>query len=581
MKKRVVFRCDGGALPELGTGHVVRCMALAKILLKEPSNEVAFLVKASPEIILRLKKEGFLFYEIKAGGDVEYETFCCLNDFKPDIVVLDRLSNDPDYIRLLKKTGCVVIAIDDISAADNAMVDITINPILFNGKGMYEGMEYMVLPDADATPLQIIKDKPIVFVCFGGYDHSGLTNGFVDKLMLMNDDRYDFVIVVGDEYPEFERLQENKKSNVKYFQQPRNFVELLASADVAILSGGLVLYQAAYFGVPSICLAQYAHQEDNAKSLALHNVAISIGKGREMLDGVFSALLELGENAALRAKMSEAGRLLFSGKGSAEVAEIVQVIQPLKWDTDFFDLNIASLRTGRLRESVLKFAFSKCAEEKVDCLYYLCDCHDRQSVKLAELFGFDFVDVRITFSTTVCQGQRTVLDEQKEKIISVRPAEARDINCLLRIAGDSYKHSRYFFDGRFPLAKCKQFYQDWISKSVTGGFDDIVLVAEINEVVVGYISCKRDTRNSGRIGLVGVDKGFQGKGVGFKLIDAALKWFADIGVPKVSVVTQGRNIAAQRLYQRCGFITDKTEVWYHKWFERNYSPIVKQKGVYA
>jgi len=34
------------------------------------------------------------------------------------------------------------------------------------------------------------------------------------------------------------------------------------------------------------------------------------------------------------------------------------------------------------------------------------------------------------------------------------------------------------------------------------------------------------------------------------------------------VVTQGRNLAAQRLYQRNGFVTASLQLWYHRWFPR-------------
>ena len=34
---------------------------------------------------------------------------------------------------------------------------------------------------------------------------------------------------------------------------------------------------------------------------------------------------------------------------------------------------------------------------------------------------------------------------------------------------------------------------------------------------------------------------------------------------KSSLVTQGRNLYAQRLYQKAGFFTKGTELWYHKW----------------
>jgi ribosomal protein S18 acetylase RimI-like enzyme len=55
-------------------------------------------------------------------------------------------------------------------------------------------------------------------------------------------------------------------------------------------------------------------------------------------------------------------------------------------------------------------------------------------------------------------------------------------------------------------------------------------------------------------------------GVGRKLVVASLGWFDAHGADRVTVVTQGRNIAAQRLYQRCGFLTRSTGLWYHRWF---------------
>jgi RimJ/RimL family protein N-acetyltransferase len=46
----------------------------------------------------------------------------------------------------------------------------------------------------------------------------------------------------------------------------------------------------------------------------------------------------------------------------------------------------------------------------------------------------------------------------------------------------------------------------------------------------------------------------------------ALQWFADQGMDSMEVVTQGRNVAAQRLYQKCGFATKEVQLWYHHWF---------------
>ena len=69
----------------------------------------------------------------------------------------------------------------------------------------------------------------------------------------------------------------------------------------------------------------------------------------------------------------------------------------------------------------------------------------------------------------------------------------------------------------------------------------------------------------GQIGLVGVSAEARGRGVGHALVNHALDWFTRNDVEAVAVVTQGGNVAAQRLYQRCGFLTESVQLWYHKW----------------
>ncbi len=71
---------------------------------------------------------------------------------------------------------------------------------------------------------------------------------------------------------------------------------------------------------------------------------------------------------------------------------------------------------------------------------------------------------------------------------------------------------------------------------------------------------------AGRIGLVGVATHNRGRGIGTQLVLRALDWFAGQDVETVTVVTQGRNIGAQSLYQRCGFIIQSHQLWYHKWY---------------
>jgi peptide alpha-N-acetyltransferase len=97
---------------------------------------------------------------------------------------------------------------------------------------------------------------------------------------------------------------------------------------------------------------------------------------------------------------------------------------------------------------------------------------------------------------------------------------------------------------------------------------DAVLVPELQGQVVGYISCHLTGQGKGQIGLMAIGKEVRGKGIAKSLVYAALRWFAERSVTQVFVVTQGRNVQALRLYQKCGFLIEKMELWYHRWFKR-------------
>lgn len=148
----------------------------------------------------------------------------------------------------------------------------------------------------------------------------------------------------------------------------------------------------------------------------------------------------------------------------------------------------------------------------------------------------------------------------------IRPAVPADLAALRAIARVSHRESRFYHDGTFPAARCDLLYETWIEKSCSG-YADAVLVTELDERPVGYVTCHRRAAGVGQIGLFAVAPDSQGKGLGGALLAHALGWFAGHGLGEATVVTQGRNAAAQRLYQRCGFLTKAVELWYHQWFQ--------------
>jgi ribosomal protein S18 acetylase RimI-like enzyme len=135
---------------------------------------------------------------------------------------------------------------------------------------------------------------------------------------------------------------------------------------------------------------------------------------------------------------------------------------------------------------------------------------------------------------------------------------------LRAIARASHGDTRFYADERFPRERCGELYDTWIRRSCEG-WADAVLVVERNDAPAGYVSVHRRD-GSGSIGLIGVAEEQRGRGVGEALVRGALAWCAGEELARCTVVTQGRNVGAQRLFQRCGFRTSEVDLWFHRWF---------------
>ncbi len=234
----------------------------------------------------------------------------------------------------------------------------------------------------------------------------------------------------------------------------------------------------------------------------------------------------------------------------------------LDWDSDFFDRRIARIIVGRLQQEAMSRIMKWCRSQQIDCLYWLADADDLVTVRLAEDNRFRMVDIRVTLEKQL----EGVLGLEKRVVDpAVRFCAPHDVATLKDIARVSHRDSRFYYDPNFPVSRCNAFYEVWIEKSCAG-YANVVLIAECQGQPVGYITCDLLDHHDGRIGLFAVSAEVRSEGFGEKLIKQSLRWFVEQGIESVSVVTQGRNCGAQRLYQKCGFLSRSVQVWYHRWF---------------
>lgn len=236
--------------------------------------------------------------------------------------------------------------------------------------------------------------------------------------------------------------------------------------------------------------------------------------------------------------------------------------QFLPWDSEFFGVRIGRVSSDALTPESLAALMDWQRAQRMDCLYFLADPNDATSLRLAQDHGFRLTDLRITLESALAEptAGSTLPDP-------IRPYRPEDRAALRDIARISHRDSRFYFDGHFSPERCDALYETWIERSVDGWADG-TLVAEVDGTAAGYITCHRDPQE-GRIGLVGVHPAYQGRALGQALVKASLAWFSAAGFRMVSVVTQGRNTRAQRLYQRCGFLTRSTQLWFHWWNEQS------------
>ena len=230
----------------------------------------------------------------------------------------------------------------------------------------------------------------------------------------------------------------------------------------------------------------------------------------------------------------------------------------LDWDSNFFERRIARLNASRLEPEIAKQALQWCAQNRIDCLYFLADSEDPETTRLAEENRFQFVDVRVTYERALTQA------EKEDAEANVRLAREEDLPSLADIARSGHQDTRFYYDEHFDRRKCDQFYETWIRNSLHG-FADAVLVAESGNHAAAYVTCKL-TGSDAQIGLIGVSEAHRGKGLGSALVTSFLSWARERGAVQARVVTQGRNAGAQRLYQKSGFSLASSQLWYHRWF---------------
>jgi len=231
--------------------------------------------------------------------------------------------------------------------------------------------------------------------------------------------------------------------------------------------------------------------------------------------------------------------------------------QLLTWDTEFFGIMTGRIIPTSMQENHLASILTEMRQKGFQLVYW---ASDHQYEYDFQPYSGILVDKKTTFEINL---QNIDLDSMP--LSKTEPySNSFPFFQLEKLAVQSGIFSRFARDNSFPHEKFTALYKTWIRKSVSGEMANEVLVIRQNNHIAGMVTLSKKNE-VGDIGLIAVDEEFRGSKFGQHLVYDAQRWFIQNDCHTAYVVTQGDNLPACRLYEKCGYQKIKIEFYYHFW----------------
>jgi UDP-2,4-diacetamido-2,4,6-trideoxy-beta-L-altropyranose hydrolase len=332
----LLFRTDASSM--IGTGHVMRCLALAQAGQDSGGHAVFAMAEATPAIRARLAAESCPVLSVSSAAgttDDASQTIVHGRQQQADWIVVDGYQFTADYQRALKAEGLRVLFVDDYGHAAHYAADLVLNQNAYANESMYLAREpYSRLLLGTGCCLlrreftswrgwnrEIAPIGRKVLVTIGGSDPENVTGMVVKGLCQVPG--IEATIVVGGSNPHFEHLERATSQLAAWLQLKRNVTnmpELMAWADVAVAGAGSTCWELCLLQLPMALIAFAGNQKPIAHALAAMGAAIYLGNAGKMTERqVAERVITLLESETERAALSQCCGKLVDGRGAERV----------------------------------------------------------------------------------------------------------------------------------------------------------------------------------------------------------------------------------------------------------------------
>ena len=347
----LLIRAD--ASPRMGTGHVMRCLALGQAWQAEGGAVVFASAQYVAGLDARIRDEQMeiVHLSVLAGGpDDAAATVAAARACGAAWVVLDGYHFSGAYQRVLKEAGLRVMAVDDFVHTDHYWADLVLNQDVYAAARLYEsreagtelllGTDYAFLRrefwSCPRPDIRVPETARRLLVTLGGADPTNSSLKIVEALRHPGAEDLESLIVIGPSNPyraEVETAAAAQAGRIRVVCCPPDIPGLMQWCDLAISAGGSTMWELAYFRVPCMVLVLIENQLSTALVLE------RMGACRVLADALHKSPPALGEeivrlaaDAVARKSYAEKFGSLIDGRGAQRVCAALRARLPREPD---------------------------------------------------------------------------------------------------------------------------------------------------------------------------------------------------------------------------------------------------------
>lgn len=337
----LLIRADASVA--IGTGHVMRCLALAQAWQDAGGQAVFAMAEVTEALQSRLAAESCEVVVVShAAGSLEdaRQSIAVAAERACSWIAVDGYRFTAEYQHALKEPGLSVLFLDDYGHAQRYLADCVLNQNVSARAELYAnrepqtrlllGTKYCLLRREFNAWREWKREISAVcrhvLVMMGGSDAENLTTRALEALAAAGPGDLATTVVVGGSNPHFQELctLAAKSGRITVQRDVSNLGKLMAAADVCISAAGATCWELCLLGLPSLLIDVAPNQTEQAKQLDRQGCAIHAGDRTVSAREIATQLQRVVSSHQLRQSLSLRSQELVDGYGAQRVVSALR-----------------------------------------------------------------------------------------------------------------------------------------------------------------------------------------------------------------------------------------------------------------